>query len=77
MLGWFSRHFAKIHLMISFVCQCDYGANYVARRQKDLSYINTNEITNELSRENMISSHVIFTREKIIVAMVTYKNRAF
>ena len=40
-------------------------------------YINTNEIPGELSRENMISSHVkitcyeIFTRENITVAMAT------
>ena len=34
-------------------------------------YINTNEIPGELSRENMISSHVIFRCEKITVAMAT------
>ena len=32
-------------------------------------FINTNEITGELSRENMISSHGIFTCEKITVAI--------
>ena len=35
-------------------------------------YINTYEIPSELSRGNMTSSHV-----KIIVALVTYENRAF
>ena len=34
-------------------------------------YINTNEIPGELSRENMISSHVKFTCENITVAMAT------
>ena len=42
---------------------------------KCIYYTNTNEIPSELSRENMISSLV--TREKITVAMVTYKNLAF
>ena len=41
-----------------------------------LYYINTNEIPGELSRENLISSHVkitivIFTCENITVAMAT------
>ena len=34
-------------------------------------YINTSEIPSELSRENFISSHVIFTCEEITVVMVT------
>ena len=33
--------------------------------------INTTEIPGEFSRENLISSHVIFTCEKITVAMAT------
>ena len=36
-------------------------------------YINTNEIPSELSSENMIYC----LREKITVAVVTYKNRVF
>ena len=60
------------------------------QENKSFYYMNTNEVRKELSREN-ISSHmkilfsrvkissklVIFTRENITVAMVTYKNRAF
>ena len=38
---------------------------------KLLCYINTNEIPGELSRENMISSHVKITCENITVAMAT------
>lgn len=35
-------------------------------------YINNNEIPHEVSRENIISSHVkIVTHEKISIAMVT------
>ena len=34
-------------------------------------YINTTQIPGEFSRENVTSSHVIFTCEKITVAMAT------
>ena len=36
-------------------------------------YLNTNEIPSELSRENMISSHVKITCYFDTVAMVTYE----
>ena len=38
---------------------------------EEFYYINTNEIQGELSRENMISSHVNFTCENVTVAMAT------